>query len=536
MKLSPLTILEWMASLLLTARIVMLLVVRTLFAGGLWRDECASVQLAQLPTWLEVQQKFQFEAFPLLFPALIRTLTSLAGTDDVVFRFYGLAVGLMLVAALWCNAWWLQRSPPLLALALLGLNPTFLIWGTTVRGYGIACVMIALAFGCMANARQHPQRGWIVAAFLTSFASVQFALHNCFLLLAICLSAATVSLIRREYRSAAIVLGIGAVCGLSILPYWAGYRSADWTMLVKVPVSFFGLVSKMFAASGGDVPLLSIAWFSIVIGSLVAGIVRLCLAPWKPLPNAESANLILYALGILILAPAAYLGFLMVLSYPTQSWYYLLLMTVLACASELIVSQVSNSNWWRTVRLLAVMGILRGLPTTITQQMQVRNTNVDLIARQLEGDAVDGDLIVVSPWYMGVSFQWYYHGTADWITVPVLSDLSMHRYDLFKEKMLSPHPLEDVKAKVEQALESQHRVWLVGEVLPVPAEGPHVLPLPPAPYTGWSDEAYRIAWSEQLTAYLQRHGRKFHQAEVPNTGAVSGFENASVWTIEGWRD
>jgi hypothetical protein len=112
---------EWIVAGVLTATILFLLAVRAQHAGALWRDECGAVQLARMPTFADVIANFQFEAFPLLFPAIIRTMTNLFGTSDAVFRIFGFLVGVLLLAVIWLNARQLSKSPPLLSLALNGI-------------------------------------------------------------------------------------------------------------------------------------------------------------------------------------------------------------------------------------------------------------------------------------------------------------------------------------------------------------------------------------------------------------------------------
>ena len=69
-----------------------------------------------------------------------------------------------------------------------------------------------------------------------------------------------------------------------------------------------------------------------------------------------------------------------------------------------------------------------------------RQTNIDLIAAQLREQAGPNDLILVYPWYCGITFNRYYHGAAPWTTLPALSDPRIHRYDLLKEKLAARRP------------------------------------------------------------------------------------------------
>src|SRR5258707_5039547 len=95
---------EWLLGLFLTATIFYLLLVRAFHADALWRDECAVVQLAGMPLLSDVLRNFQHEAFPPLFPFIVRIYTILFGSSDTVFRVFGFCVGGLLVGAFWINS------------------------------------------------------------------------------------------------------------------------------------------------------------------------------------------------------------------------------------------------------------------------------------------------------------------------------------------------------------------------------------------------------------------------------------------------
>jgi hypothetical protein len=166
----------------------------------------------------------------------------------------------------------------------------------------------------------------------------------------------------------------------------------------------------------------------------------------------------------------------------------------------------------------------------------VRQTNVDLVAQHLHTAARPGDLIVVNPWYVGITFNRYYRGPVEWTTVPPIEDLTVHRYDLLKLRMVSPQPLAPVYAAIQGALKSGHRVWVVGP-LPVLPGGqlPVVIPIAPAAPTGWSDGPYAMAWSQQVGYFVQMHALRHALVAIPVDRPVSGLEQVPLEVIEGWR-
>src|SRR5712691_3831213 len=142
----PLERVEWIVAIVLSIMVLVLLTVRATHAGGLWRDECESVQLAQMPRFADILANLRFYSFPALFVFLVRGCTALFGASDFALRGFGFAVGVAFIATAWFHSLDTSRQPPLLLLGLIGLNPSFLIVGTWVRGYGIGAVLIVLAF------------------------------------------------------------------------------------------------------------------------------------------------------------------------------------------------------------------------------------------------------------------------------------------------------------------------------------------------------------------------------------------------------
>src|SRR4051812_46284551 len=137
-KLSRLEISEWLIAIALTAFALTLHFVRIRYAGPLWRDEIAALNLARMESWGDIWRYFPHEAFPLLFPAILRAYTSPLGTSNFALRIFGFLVAAMFLGIIWTNARLTRRHLPLVTLTLIGTSPLFLIWGDTIRAYGLA--------------------------------------------------------------------------------------------------------------------------------------------------------------------------------------------------------------------------------------------------------------------------------------------------------------------------------------------------------------------------------------------------------------
>jgi hypothetical protein len=191
----------------------------------------------------------------------------------------------------------------------------------------------------------------------------------------------------------------------------------------------------------------------------------------------------------------------------------------------------------------AVVVLLAAQAVPLAQSATLRQTNVDRVARQVASAAAPGDLVVVDPWYFGVSFNRYYRGTARWVTLPDLPDHRIHRYDLLKVRMAARHPIDDVLEAVAATLRSRHRVWLVGgyKALRPNDDLSFLQPLPelpPAPHSpdGWHDRPYTLAWSRELTVFLELHAARLEPMAIPAGERANPLEDLPLTVAGGWQE
>ena len=229
------------------------------------------------------------------------------------------------------------------------------------------------------------------------------------------------------------------------------------------------------------------------------------------------------------------------MGYTPRPWYFLPLLALLGSALDtlfgFLVQTSGTPNAYIRLRLAVVLLVVGAQAVPLAQGAVRPQTDVDRVARHLARSAAPQDLVVVDPWFHGVSFNRYYRGTARWLTLPDLADHRIHRYDLLKVRMAADHPIDDVLAAVAATLRSGHRVWRVSDV-PWPLPGEAVPVLPPAPHSkaGWHDRPYVIAWSLALAAFLDCHAARAADVSVPAEGAANGLEDLSLVVAEGWRD
>ncbi len=526
---------EWLLGVLLTATIVCLLVIRAMHVGALWRDECAVVQLAEMPSVSDVLRNFQHEAFPPLFPLLVRRYAVVFGSSDTALRIFGFCVGCLLISAFWFNSRFIGRSVPLLSLALLGLNTTFLVWGTTLRGYGLGSVLIVLAFGLTVKTTIEPTAARVAATTLACLAAVQCLLHNVVLIGALTLSAAAVCLARHNLKQVIVFLGILAVCMISFVPYIRPYSSGSaWSVVVEFPVTLGSLWKHFNLALGDPTPTLAWLWHISFVTLIAVSIWRLYLLRSKK--PASEWDLILFGSLVSVSAVIGYYEFLQLLNYLARSWYYLALLSLLAVALDFLGTTLASLTWVRIGRLLFAFIALIVLPINAWPRVIERQTNIDIVSKKVTELAKPTDLIVVVPWQFGIAFNRYYHAATPWITLPTMNDHQVHRYDLLQSKMTSPHPIDDVLEIIGHTLASGNRAWFVGGIkLPRAGENPRVLPPAPDSKSGWDNVAYMESWREQLGAFVLAHTKRQETIPLRSIGPINAFEDIPLTVVEGWQ-
>ena len=507
-------------------------------AGPFWRDEVNCVNVASLSSLKETWANLQYDSFPIFWFVVLRAWMRIGpGGSDFGIRTLGLLIGLGILAVLWRNARVFGHSVPLVSLIFLGFNSAVISYGDSIRGHGLGVLTGLLTFGLIWEASDTPTPRRLGLAMVAALVGVHCLYFNAVFILAACGGGAAVALGRKSWRSAGWIVGIGAVCAISLLPYARTIGSMrEWDQILRVDVDVTWIwrkVEEAFASTGGWIPWVWIG--SAVLG--VAATVRVqCRGPASGVSERER-DAALYCAVALVAGLCAYVAFLKNLGYFTQPWYYIPLMALVAGCLDATLGLLARTLAARGTLLALVVVVAALVIQPVWTAVRTRKTNVDLVASKVGEMAVKGDLIVVTPWEVGITFDRYYHGKADWITIPPLSSHMFHRYDLLMEKMRSSRPMASVLEGIQRTLQEGHRLFWVGDLY-VPKEGevpPDPPPAPRAPW-GWNAGHYYYYWGLQAGYLLQSHAQKAAAIDVPLPQAVNGYEDKSLYVIDGWRD
>lgn len=522
---------EFGTGLLLSLAVVSLHVVFMLHAGAFWRDEVNSINIATMPTISDLWSCLEYDSSPALSFLVFRFWSVLFGQSDMSFRVLGFVVGISLLGVLWISSLLMGRSVPLVSLSFLAIHPLTIRIGDSIRPYGLGILLIVLTSALIWKVVHEPARRWVIAATIAAVLSVQCMYHNAVLFMAVVFAGILTCSRDRRWKRVILLAAIAGFVGATLLPYRPVLRMArEWAVLLSWPVSFWWLVSVLVTSLSAPAKWMVGIWMAVVLYGLGKAVV-LQRPHWSPQAQESQRDLALFcALGT-IASITFLVAFYRYAQVSTQPWYYLPLMAMAALFMDAIVA---NANSERVLRI-ALVGLVAVFGFNFTWPIaHGRQTNMDLVAATLEDRAAGDDMIVMVPWFYGVSLHRYYGGEAPTVTLPSMEDTTIHRYDLLKRRMASADAIGPVLSDIAETLKSGRRVWIVGG-LPLAEE---VMNLPPAPQSkyGWCCFNYERDWAAQLMRFIESHSSEPVILHSLTAGRVNPNENVPVAMITGWRE
>ena len=479
--------------------------------GPLWRDELETVNFARSPSIDWYWERVDASSSTALTYVLLRGWITLAGDSTASLRTFGLMVGLGIVAASWFAVWKVSRVPPLAALALAGAHAALIRYGDAIRGGGLGVAAGLLSAATMFTAtRSGTARGYAAAAILAVL-SVQIGYYNAFLLFACAIAAALLEYRSRGLRAAWRPLAIGAIAGLTMAPYLQAIAGRTrWQQFETYGVDLAWVTKRFIIAQQVAGPFM-LPLFIIAVAAAIFFALK------QAAPESVFART--YCIVVLILYTVLHWAFLRNLEYAMQPWYFILYIAIAGfCIDVLIASANTRFASWTRI-LLAVVFVASSLPWTARALAQ-RQSNMDLAAGAAARIGRPHDLVVVYPWYCGISFDRYYKGSTPWVTLPPVADHSVHRYDQMMKSVNDPAALTQFTKRVATTLRSGGRIILVGFPL-FEESGPSV----PRPLNAAGDADYR--WCSTFVGTLRENATQFQQPMGPDP-SVSFLERVTM--------
>lgn len=535
----------WVA-LLATAFSAVLLLLTAMHAGPLWRDEVNTINVAQMPTLHDLWHFLTCESFPPFYPLLLRCCSAigLAGSD-LSIRLLGLSVGWLVLGSFWLCARWLGGRVPTLSIALIGFLPAFIFIAGANRAYGLATILLVLSFASLWRLLQKPSRGRILLAAVSCLLFAHCVYYDVFFLAAMLAGAALVTWRRRQWRTLGWLVGIGAVSAGSLALYLPIVQAGSvYVPLLKWPyfsmnTLWDALRDAVTARSSSEPnrigPEIRVWGMLVLAGAAAAAAAQVARPTAKSSPDlaaaAARADRALYCLTSLFLGVAGLMYFLFQLQYWTQPWYYIEMLCLVAVALDGLLA----ADWpalfpWGGLRIVFLLAMMGWSLKAAWTEAHTRRSNLDLVAAVLTKQAVAGDLIVVHSLWEGITFNRYYHGAAQWETVPRVDSHLVHRNDLvWKDMVDATNTMKPVLREALTTLQTGHTVWFVGPVY-------NIQPFPPGrawPTSWWL--SYAAYWNAQISSLLLEHATREQLLDIPIGGPICRLENLTLVEFTGYQ-
>ncbi len=534
----------WLAAGLVTLVLLGLHGWLLVHAGAFCGDEVNVINLAGTHSLGAMTR----DSFPVLLPVLVGGWQALGlGGTNLGLRLLGFLVGVGVTGALWLPALAARRAPPWWGLILFGLNGTAIFWTDYLRAYGLGTLLLLLTLAAIVFLLQKPSWRRTGILGLAAVLSVQALYQNAVFFAGMALGGWLVCWLRKDKSAALKIFAAALAAALSLLPYLGPIWRWRQGTSIRPGFSFVAALDNLETMLA--FPLPQYVWLWLVLGLAVMGLglaagfrrpapggVPSARTPGAQLDTAGNwglespqnpptgrsalrggltpAECQVFAGTVLISSAAGYLVFLHLAAMITSPWYFLPLLAVGAACFDLGISLAALPGWLRT----AVRGILLGTVGLAAvfgaRDLDCRFSNMDLVTGRLVKEISPQDYVLVTPWYLGISFNHYYHGAAAWDSLPPVADHSTYRFDLVPAAAADlAHASQPVLGRMANTLRTGHRVWVVGW-MSVPA--PH------------------HAASTVEGGFLAQHSRSFAVVDLHIQGRTSDYEDVALLRAEGW--
>jgi hypothetical protein len=357
---------------------------------------------------------------------------------------------------------------------------------------------------------------------------VQCLYQSSWFVLAFCLGAWAVTLPQRQWKTAAGIGLIGVAAALSLLLDLGNLqRSSEWYGVTQGSGQFDAVLDALLELCRGGGPWMAVLWSALFAMTLAAAMI---------MGRSLRSSAMSYGGVVLATGTAFFLGFMWFSSTSPRTWHFAVLLAPSALAIETVLTQIPLAAvQWARLALAAVL-VLVSIPLC-REGVRQRQTNIDLIALKLKASAQPDDLIVVSPWYLGISLRRYLD-EKKWTSVPPLADYRFHRYDLLQEQMDSAHPIASLEERIRQTLRGGHALWVAG-MFPVQSAGQPPPKVPPLYHVhiAQAEASYSYAWISQIAEMIRTNGCSIDPVLIPVPGniPVNEMEDISLRVIHGWH-
>ncbi len=499
---------EYSLALVLTAASILLHIQLFQNIGEPWRDEVSTLFVATRTSFGEIWSMMYIDTFPILYYLLLHSWIGIFGDTTTAIRSIGLSLGIAGLLAVWWLGRVLRFRTPILTIALFGISASAIRYGDSVRAYGVGISFAVLMFGAFWKLLENFSARNVTFAAVASLAVVNTTYWGSVLLAAIGASAFLAAVASRRWRQALAIAIICVASAFSLLPYLNSLSfMRDLSFLIQHDIGILEVLSgfRRAASSGYSGNVIEWIWLALFAAALCAASWHTGMALSRTVSDAD-ANLHhpCFLLFILILVPIAWALFLILNKYAVRPWYLITPMLIFVVTAEASYALFKSNAYLRVARITLGAIIFFAAIGSAPAELAKRATGMRDITAALEKHANPNDLIVLTDWPTGLTFNRLYKGVAPWMTIPDLGHHSVHHFDYLKNRMQDPRGIQTEIMRIKDHLASGKRIFIISGLVELPQANWRV-PLPPAPhpYLGWSSGDYNYYWVAQVTHLIR---------------------------------
>lgn len=537
---------EWLLFGFICVVIIGLHVILFLHMGAFWRDEASSIHVASSQTFGIFWNSLIYDSFPALFDILLKLwISSGIGKTEEGLRLFGTFVSVGIIIAIFYACRWLsnlrETGVPLLALSLGVFNISVFYYGSSIRAYGLASLLIVLCLAAFWRLVQNPNIKTGAMALLLAMLSVHSNYQNTYMLFGIGLAGATACAVCSLWKRSLLVLGLCFVTALSMLVYLPVIKAykvySDFgSEIVSLPLDVF--FRSMRQSLAGESTILFVLWTLLLILSVLVLSLRFFSQFHSDIDRGKP-SLDLYCLVGLIVAGVTGIVLFKQNGKLPHPWHFIPFIVFAAVILE-VGFRSKKDFLWLVLTKWVVTCIILGLSLPQIWNMSfMRRTNMDLMTQTVAILAKPGDLILVNPFWFINSFYHYYDAEVNWITIPAYNNDNIYNFKdggPIRKLMQNPKSLEVTKQRIASTLANGKQLWIVGYIKFLePGKIPPTIGPPPDPQFGASWDAYSLVWTLQIGYFIQQHSLQAHVIPLPIDQPVNKFEKADLIWVTGWR-
>jgi hypothetical protein len=515
--------------------VILLHYYRLIHAGALWRDEISTLLVAISNNLVDVFWNQATDSFPFLFAIFLRFWICInpwsvsIPEQDFWIRMFGSMCGLFFAFSML----WPHRKGglffPFFTFSLLIFNPIVVVWGDSLRAYGLGSAFLVLFTYQIRKEVLGDSLKLPLPALVFATLSVWTLYGNIFLVSAVCLSGIFTCLFCGEWGKVRNLILVGAVSCLSLIfNFPVIFRMMQIKDLVDHhigPMIVLGGLINFLCAGGAEQIYL---WFLGILVFLVAA-ARLVLVRNFKTDDRVSGRDAIFSSLTLVLVIIFHLVYILKVGQVPQVWYFIppAAIVVFFFDSMHMGSSPKGGRLKYFSILMFILLISLSFSTKIkilTQSM----TNINFVVEQISKIALPHDILLVADPFQASTVLRYVKDDLDvqiWPSCQKNEMRSQGKIPLLALMEKGDNAIRPLLDLMQARLRDGGSIWFLGypAFLDSQINPPSTTQILVSRDT-WKPGPFLFCWDAQTTAFLMRNAQLKERSHIFDTSQVNNLE------------